>query len=301
VTCLVRPCSNRRWLKNLPVKFVEGDLQDKFFLKNSVKEFDYIYHIAGLIKAFTYQEYEVVNVTLTGNLIEAITESNPGIKRFIYVSSLAAAGPAKDISGISEDAECRPVTDYGMSKLKGEKTLKPYLNQIPITILRPPPVYGPRDDGFLLYFKVVSYGFVPYFKSARHVSMIYVDDLIDAIIKASESDVARGNTYFIANENPYAINYLAKTINSAVRNSKISCPLWLPDVLIKGFAALFEGVSYIIGQQTIFNRQKARELTRDFWVCRTDKVRHDFNWISQTTLEDGIKKTSDWYKQQKWI
>ncbi|MFA5794372.1 MAG: NAD(P)-dependent oxidoreductase [Candidatus Brocadiia bacterium] len=301
VTCLVRPISNRRWLQNLPVKFIEGDLQEISFLKDAVKGFDYIYHIAGLIKAFSYDEYEKANATLTKNLGDAIIESNPGIRRLVYLSSLAAAGPADDVSGISEDDRCRPVTDYGLTKLKGEEALKTYSSRIPITILRPPPVYGPRDDGLLLYFKTVSYGFVPYFKASRQVSLVYVNDLVEAIINASRNEAASGNTYFIANEKPYAINYLAKIIKKAVRNNKISCPLWLPDVLIKGSATLFEMVAYLSGQQTIFNRQKARELTRNFWVCRVNKAGRDFGWTARTTLEDGVEKTAAWYRQHKWI
>lgn len=301
VHCLVRPESNRRWLGNLPVKYIQGDLTDKAFLKEAVKGFDYLYHIAGLIKAHSFADYDRVNAQLTADLIEAVTKSNPTIKRFLHLSSLAVTGPAPDISGVDEDAPCCPVSDYGRTKLKGEEALKPYFNRVRITILRPPPVFGPRDDGLLIYFKAISWRLVPRFYAGRYVSMVYVGDLVDAIIRAAGNDAAAGNTYFIANQNPYAINYLSQLIKEGVIKSKISCPVWLPDVLIKGLAAVSEGLSYVSGRPSIFNSQKALELTQNYWVCRTDRARRDFQWQATTPVGEAMAQTAGWYRAQGWI
>lgn len=301
VTCLVRPASNRRWLERLPIKYIQGDLADKSFLKEAIKGFDYIFHIAGLIKAYSYESYNRVNAQLTKDLIEAVAESNPGVRRFLHLSSLAVTGPAGDIAGVDEDAACKPITDYGRTKLKGEEALKPYFDRVRITILRPPPVFGPRDDGLLIYFKAVSWRLVPRFYAGRYVSMVYVRDLVDAIIKSTENNVAIGNTYFIANQNPYAINYLSQLIKEGTIKSKISCPVWLPDVLIKGLATVSEGLSYISGRPSIFNTQKALELTQNYWVCRTDKAKRDFQWQATTPISDGIAETVKWYQEHRWI
>lgn len=302
VTCLVRPASNKRWLVNLPVKYAAGDPADKSFLKEAVRGQDYIYHIAGLIRAYSYEAYQKTNVQLTADLVESAAEAGgSGLKRFVHLSSLAATGPAPDIAGVDEETDCRPITDYGRTKLLGETALRPYLGRVPITIIRPPPVYGPRDDGLLIYFKAVSWGLVPYFSPRRHISIIYVHDLVNAMLKAAQHPATAGNTYFVANETPFAINELAGLIKSGVRNNKISCHLWLPDVLIKGLAALSEGLSHLSGRPTIFNRQKALELTRDYWVCRVARANRDFQWTARTALPDGVRETVRWYREYNWI
>ena len=109
VTCLVRPTSNKRWLVNLPVKYAAGDPADKPFLKEAVRGQDYIYHVAGLIKAYSYEAYQKANVQLTADLVESAAEAGgSGLKRFIHLSSLAATGPAPDIAGVDEETDCRP-------------------------------------------------------------------------------------------------------------------------------------------------------------------------------------------------
>ena len=105
VSCLVRNTSSLKWLDNVNVKLIQGDCCDFTTLKDAVRGNDYIFHLAGLTKTNKAEEFYSVNSRGTGNLIKAVFETNPKIKRFVYLSSLAAAGPS--INSKIGRASCR--------------------------------------------------------------------------------------------------------------------------------------------------------------------------------------------------
>ena len=140
VKALLRSTSSRRFLDGLKFDTVLGDLSDQDSLEEAVKGVDYIFHIAGAVWARNRQEYFRHNGEGTANLGRAVLQQNPKLKRFIYVSSVAASGPSQSLQPLIEDCEPAPVSYYGQSKLEGEKELHKILGGIPLSILRPPPV-----------------------------------------------------------------------------------------------------------------------------------------------------------------
>ena len=207
VSCLVRKTSNLRWIEGLKVSFVYGELKDKESLKKAVKSQDFVFHLGGLTKAQNSNDYYKANHLGTKNLVEATLESNPGIKRFVYVSSQAAVGPGKDITPLNEDSPCNPVTDYGKSKLLGEKAVLSYKDKLPITIIRPSGIYGPRDTEIFIFFKLIKNHIKPLFGfRENYLSLVYVKDLVFGICLTAESKKAIGQTYFIADKNPITIS-----------------------------------------------------------------------------------------------
>ena len=129
--------------------------------------------------------------------MKAVAERNPHVKRFVYVSSLAAAGPCKNGVAVTEDCSPCPVSDYGRSKLEGEKAVLQYRDLIPVTIVRPPAVYGPRDRDMLVLFKMIKKG-VFFDLGTCYYSLLYVDDLVQGIILCAESKKAEGKIYFLS-------------------------------------------------------------------------------------------------------
>jgi nucleoside-diphosphate-sugar epimerase len=205
VKCLVRKTSNLKWLSGLKVEYVYGDISIKDSLKDAVREVDIIIHSAGLTKAKNREEYFKANAKGTRNLVEACLVVNPKLQMFIYISSQAASGPGEDERPKDEAAPCRPVSDYGGSKLEGEKIVSEYSSKLPVTIIRPPAVYGPRDTDMLGFFKVVKYGFrISFGKGESYISLVYVKDLADGIILAVENPKAIGQIYFIADDRVYS-------------------------------------------------------------------------------------------------
>ena len=145
IIVIVRESSNRKWIEHLPIKYFSGNLLDKNLIKDAVDGVDYVYNIAGVTKARTKQEYFLSNYEATKVLLEATLEQNPNIKRFVHVSSQTVTGPSTNGKPVNEDTPCRPITTYGLSKYEAEKECKKLMGDIPITIVRPSAVYGPRD------------------------------------------------------------------------------------------------------------------------------------------------------------
>ena len=145
VSCLVRSTSRVDFLSTLPVRLVDGDCRERGSLRAAVSGADYVFHLAGAISAADRQTYFDVNAGGTKNLVDACLEWNPALRRLVHVSSIAAAGPSPRGGSLSESDECRPVSDYGRSKLEAELALRAAGDRLPWVIIRPPNVLGPRQ------------------------------------------------------------------------------------------------------------------------------------------------------------
>lgn len=305
VRCLVRKTSNLQWLlpyqkisKENKINFIYGDITDKVSLYKAVKDIDYVYHLAGLVKAHNPEDYYKVNYEGTKNLIEAVKEVSGKVKKFIFLSSLAASGPSRDGHLLKETDECHPITDYGKSKLRAEELLKnKFMRDIPIVIIRPPVIYGSRDRGFYFYFKVVKKGFIPIL--GRKFSICFVTDLVNGIILAAENEKACGQVYFISGDKIYSSEQIGKIIseNLEMKAVKIKIPDWL--VLTAGLVS--ESIANVIKKTTVFNKQKARDLIQSYWVCDVSKAKRELGFQPVVDIEKGMKTTVDWYIKHGWL
>lgn len=300
VSCLVRKTSNLRWIEGLKVSFVYGELIDKESLKKAVEGQDFVFHLGGLTKARDKKDYYKANHLGTKNLVEAVSESNPDIKRFIYVSSQAAAGPGKDMTPLNEDSPCNPITDYGKSKLMGEKAVLAYKDKLPITIIRPPGIYGPRDTEIFIFFKLIKNHIKPLFGfRENYLSLVYVKDLVEGICLAAESEKAVGQIYYIANEKPNSFFDAEDFIQKALNVKTIT--IRIPICLFIFSAFLSQLLSSIKGKASSFNPQKAREISAQYWICDVSKAKEELGFNSKYTLEQGAIETVNWYKQNGWL
>ena len=296
--CLTRNTANPGWLKDLDVNLIQGDCSDENFLFNHVRNYDYIFHLSGLTKTSSPDDFYSVNSNGAENIINAVVRKNPNIKRFVYLSSLSAFGPRVNNKMPTEDQEPLPVSHYGKSKLKGEGAVLRHSDIIPVSILRPSAVYGPRDREIFLLFKCVKKGLFPYWGKGS-TSMIYVDDLITAIVAAAESDNAVGRTYFISDGAVYTNENIVKEMASVlgVMPLKIKVPRsFLPAI---GFFG--EKISKIVGTNTMINRDKIKELMYTDWICDITRARNELSFEPKVGIKEGIKWTADWYKIHKWL
>jgi len=253
-----------------------------------------VFHLAGLTKACSRDDFFCSNTKGTENLIRAVAEKNPKIKRFVYLSSLSAAGPSNNGSLLSETAEPRPVSSYGRSKLEGEKAVLNYKDTIPITILRPSAVYGPRDRDFFIFFKMLKKGVFPYWGKCYY-SLLYVEDLVQGIILAAESKRAKGELYFLADSKFYTNDEIVDAISSALGTKAIR--LRVPRFIIPFFAYVGE----LIKREGIINRDKMNELSYSHWVCDIKKAKEELGFIPKVGIKEGMKWTADWYRIHRWL
>jgi nucleoside-diphosphate-sugar epimerase len=294
VTCLVREKSDLKWIEHIDLRLITGDCKSIDSLFSAVTDNDYVFHLAGLTKACSRDDFFCANTEGTENLIKAVAEKNPEIKRFVYLSSLAAAGPSNNGSPLGEDTEPRPVSSYGRSKLDGEKAVLKYKDTIPVTILRPSAVYGPRDKDFFLFFKMLKKGVFPYWGKCYY-SLLYVDDLIEGIILAAENKRAEGELYFLADSKFYTSEEIAHAISSALGTSAIR--LRVPRFIMPFFAYIGEWIK----RPGIINRDKMNELSHSHWICDVQKAREELGFIPKVGIKEGMKWTADWYRIHRWL
>ncbi|MDY6863581.1 MAG: NAD-dependent epimerase/dehydratase family protein [Thermodesulfobacteriota bacterium] len=298
VICLVREKSDTRCLKNLKLKLTLGDITKKDSLKEAVKNIDYVYHLAGITKSKNIKTYYIVNSLGTKNLIEACEEINPKLKKFLYMSSLAAAGPGLMGISVKEDDTCRPISDYGKSKLKGEELLEKYNQKIPITIVRPCAIYGPGDKDTLHFFKCVRKGIIPLLGGRkRYIKLCHVSDIINGCILAAESKYS-SEKFFLAGDSIHTWEEIGEIMTKVF--GKRGMQLLIPYPLLKFSASISEMFSGLFKTEPAFNRQKLLEMKQD-WICDIKKAKELLGYAPIITLKNGINETASWYIKNRWL
>jgi dihydroflavonol-4-reductase len=300
VRCLVRYSRpNLGWVSKLPIEIVRGSYYSIDSLKAAVNDVDYILHIAGVTKAKKPREYHDGNVLATKNLLEAAV-GNPHLKKFTYVSSLTAAGPSLDGTPLREDFTGIPITTYGVSKLEAETVCHLYARNIPIVILRPPAVYGPRDSDILQIFQWINKGIEPVF-GTRHkrLSLIYGPDLALAIVEATLSNRTTGETYFVSDPKIYTLSEMLETAARIL--GRRTMRVHFPSFLLYSMAGIAELLASFGSSPATLNIEKVRDLVQPYWVCDSGKFHEHIGGQTHVTLEEGLQTTIDWYKEYGWL
>jgi nucleoside-diphosphate-sugar epimerase len=300
VRCLVRKESNLRWIADLDVDCYYGSLFDLDSLIRGMDGCDAVYHVAGVTKARTEDEYFRGNYEGTKNVIDAAMKHKKKITRFVHVSSQAAVGPSPTIIPIDESHPANPLTYYGKSKWAAEEYVCSLLGKIPITIVRPPAVYGPRETDILEFFRTVKFGLIPQLGGTdKYLSLIHVKDLVRGIIMAGEHEKSIGNTYFITSPEPYSWEEISRITLNILQKRGFRVPVPIP--VIKTVAAISEGLATLTKKPALVNKQKIIEMEQDFWTCSPKKANEELGFEAEIGLENGIRETLIWYKEQKWL
>ncbi len=285
------------------VEVVRGSFCDLEALGRAVHGVDRIVHLAGVTKALDEAGYDAGNVMPVQNLLLAVNSYNPGLKRFLLVSSLTVAGPASEgICGVRESDIPMPVSAYGRSKLRAETLCMESSSRIPVTIVRPPAVYGPGDRDVLQVFQMLDKGLLvsPGSAARQRFSMIYVDDLVRGMMMAARSELSAGRTYYITSPRSWSWDDLVAAVQPVlgfkhVHTLSLPKPLVFFAGMVVGMAASLRGIPLLI------NRDKANELVQDFWVCSSEQAEIDLGFTAATSLGEGVEKTIAWYRRNGWL
>ena len=300
VYCLKRKTSSTKWLDGKNIKYVDGDLFSNEALEACIKDMDYVFHVAGVVKAKTKEGFYHGNSDSTKNLLEITYKVNPGLKKFIFVSSLAACGPEKTEKPVDENTVPDPITTYGLSKLKAEDEVYKYKDKFPISIIRPPAVFGPRDTEILIYFKTFSKGLNSVIGfDAKYLSLVYVEDLADAIVLAAENKNADGQKYFVCFDKAYNWDEIGSLTSELL--GKKALKIRLPHSVLYSVGYLAELFSTFSSKPATLNIEKCKDITQLRWVCSNEKIKSELGFETKFTLEESFRKTIDWYKEMKWI
>lgn len=300
VRCILRGSSSRRWLENKPVEIFNCGLFDKESLKKILNNADYLFHIAGVVKAKDEIDYYKGNVETTNVLLDVLCEVNPDIKKVVIVSSQTACGPSLDGKPVNEETPEHPITRYGKSKLAQEKLAKKYMDRLPITIIRPPAVFGERDTEIYLFFRTYKQGLMGLIGlKKKELSLVHVEDLVQGIFLAAMSEKAIGQTYFIGTEQYYDWHKIGEVSHRAI--GKKAFTIKIPHVAVYSVASVAQFLALFSSKAATFNIEKARDFVQKAWTCDVSKAVRDLGYRQTVSLEDGIKRTVDWYREMKWL
>lgn len=307
VTCLVRQPSRAQHLERQGVRVVAGDITGNLDgLTEAVRGKDTVFHLAGLTTSPRSSEFMQVNARGTENVLNACArQSSPPL--MIHVSSLAAAGPARQRQPVSEEGRCHPVSDYGRSKLLSELACRQYADKLPISIVRPPVVLGPGDRAGLSLFKSIELSglhLVPGYRKHRF-SVIHSDDLVEALMavagrgKRIDSESRSQGIYYSAADESPTYGELGRLVARALGTHAWVVPLPCWGVKVAG--AFASGISRVFDRRLILNSDKAREATAGSWICSSQKLRRETGWRPKATLAERLDETVRWYRAQGWL
>jgi nucleoside-diphosphate-sugar epimerase len=305
VRCLVR---NLGQPPPLPaaVECVLGDVTAPDSLDGALTGIETVYHLAGATLALRETTFHQVNCEGTRHLAEAcVRQSVP--PTLVYVSSLAAAGPASD-SPLTEEAPPRPMSHYGRSKLGGEQHLRALADRLPCTVLRPPCVFGPGEPYMLKILWQARLGIM--LRPGRcdfRLSWVYVEDLVEAMVLATErgrrlaADTGASwdetGVYFVALEERPTVRELADLIAEAV-GTRIRWNFAIPAPLCRLGAHVNEWRAWLTGRPYWINTDKIREALAGSWTCDAGKAKRELGFTCRTDLRTGLRTTIQWYCEQ---
>jgi len=301
VRALVRPRSDKTVLEKLPgVEFAAGAIEDAASLIPAAEGVDAVVHVAGIVKARRPEDFFQVNAQGTKNLLDAAIQR--GVRRFVYVSSLAAVGPSVDGTPVPDDVEPRPVTHYGRSKLEAERAVLAAKDRLHATVLRPPLIYGPRDRETLAFFTSVRNGVLPMTGDGSNtLSVVYVADCAAAIVRALSAEGApSGRAYFVDDGAIYVWRDALAEIESAL-GRRAFVRFGMPLGVVKVAAAATQLWGKVTNTAQMLTLDKVNELTAPHWVCSGAGARRDLGWEPRVQWAAGVQEAVKWYRAQGWL
>lgn len=304
----IRKNSNREYLKNHGILFLELDFGDKEKLIEQLREFkqlfghiDYIIHNAGVTKCLNPSDFNKVNYQYTANFVDALREAGCIPDKFILMSSLSAfgVGDEKNYTPIKLTDTPKPNTAYGISKLKAEQYLC-NTTDFPYIILRPTGVYGPREKDYFLMLKTVKSGLdVGAGFKPQHLTFIYVKDLVDAAFLALESPI-KNKAYFIADGDVYTDKEYTTLVKKAL-GKKCVLSLKVPLAILKLISIVAEDFSKITKKPSTLNRDKYKIMRQRNWECDIEPLKKDLHFAPKYNLKKGLKESIAWYREKGWL
>ena len=173
-------------------------------------------------------------------------------------------------------------------------------DQLPVTIIRPSAVYGPRERDWLEYFKFVKQGVQPLMGFRKKLlSLIHSDDLVSGIIAAGESSRAEGETYFLGSETTYSTEDIGDVVARILNRRTVR--VRTPHVLVRAVGMLSGILAQLKDKAALFNYQKAIDSLQSAWICSVEKAKSHFGFRQCVSLENGMRRTCHWYEENGWL
>lgn len=264
---------------------VTGDLESEAALAALVTGADTVVHCAGLVAARSDAEFYRINAEGTARLLRAAGAA--GVRRFILISSLAAREPQ--------------LSAYAASKRRAEEVLRVEGGRLIWQVLRPPVIYGPGDRATLPLFRQFARGLVLRPAGDGRFSMLYVEDLADAVTALLVQVPPSGRVMELhdATAAGYCWNDVLAVAEHQFGRRVRALPV--PRAVQRVAAALGTLGAAVTGQPAILSQGKINEIAHPDWVCRHDLLGDCISWSPAVGLDEGFSRTAAWYKAAGWL
>jgi len=308
VIALVHRESGRELFDSLGIEVLAADIRDTSKYSTAVARADEIYHLASVLGPRDRSTAWRINVLGTRLLAQCIAKTGtPG--DLIYVSSLAASGPCINEKPRRETDHSNPVSIYGQTKLAAEKALAAYRALLPISIVRPPSVFGAWDRNLLLMFKTIArkINLIGISRQFRY-SFVHVDDLVQGLIATSEHGRRLGSAneddqegvYFIGGSDVLSLEQLGMMIADTL-GSGHPHHITLPGSFASSVAHLSQWYGQVFGKRVFLNVDKMREMRAGSWVCDCSRATLQLGFSPEKSISERLDETCAWYRQHGWL
>ena len=282
------------------VRVIHGDLRDPAALAAATAGIEIVYNIAAIYRqAGTATEtYRAVNAVAVRDLIEAAARH--GVKRVVHCSTVGVHGDVEHPPA-SEDAPLKPGDVYQESKLEGERLAREAGQRlgIEVTIARPSGIYGPGDRRLLKLFRgIARRRWITLGDGEIYYHLTYIDDLVAGFRLCGEHTAAANRTYILAGGEVTTLNALVGLVADA---AGVPEPVWhLPAWPFWVAGAACEVICAPLGVEPPLFRRRVDFFTksRAFDISR---ARAEIGFDPRVSLREGIRKTLDWYRANRWL
>jgi len=287
-------------LRNCGVGVNIGSVVDASIVDKLMPGIEIVHHLAAAFREMKVADsyYDEVNVTGTRVVLEAALRERVG--KFVYCSTCGVHGNCDD-PPVAEDAPIQPADYYQRTKYEAEPIVLDYAKKgLPATILRPAAIYGPGDpERFFMIFQRVAKGFFPMFGTGKTLyHPLYIDNLVDALILAMDSEKGLGEAYLIADEEYVEIEDLVRRVARAM-NTEVKIPHYplMPVValgyIVEKICKPFKITPPIFPRRVDWYRQN-----RAFDIS---KAKRELGYVPRVPLDEGLRRTYDWYRDERLI
>jgi len=287
-------------LREWGAKVVIGSVTDPDVLREHIPGVEVVHHLAAAFREMNVAEsyYDEVNVEGTRVVLDAAHRE--GVKKFVYCSTCGVHGNCDDPPA-AENAPIQPADYYQRTKYEAEPIVIEYYKKgLPATILRPAAIYGPGDpERFLMIFRRVARGLFPMFGDGKTLyHPLYIDNLVDALVLSMDAGKGLGEVYLIADDEYVEIEDLVRRIARAM-NTEVKIPHFpvLPVValghVVEKLCKPFGVVPPIFPRRVDWYRQN-----RAFDIR---KATRDLGYVPRVPLDDGLRHTAVWYRDNGYI
>jgi len=300
VVALVRKTSNTEFLNKIGVKLCCVSLDDTDALEEALSGCDKVYHSAALAdELISPQIAHQTNVVGTRNLLEASKRKN--IKRFIHISSLGVFGMHDHHATKADAPQERCGHAYIDSKIGAEEVVREYQKEhgLPVTIVRPGFVFGPRDPKFIprIIDKLKNNKFMFVGDGKNKVNIVYIDNLISAVNLAAEKESAIGQAYNVTNDSGMDIESFIFSVSDVWGINRPT--KHLPKALAYVLCSILEGGAKLVRSKkppyVTKTRLKLLTLNLDFDI---EKTKNELGYRPTVGIEEGLKRTRDWIEKE---